>query len=270
MFALTKKNAVIYLLATILFLFHAFADARIIKRGGRGTFSDSNANSFILVEDTNINDLGLMEGFVSLERYSFNSGDDALISTPSECVTNFGTQGDLDNAIQFGGFVPEPCYYQVYENDLRLEMEGFGRSLFSMASSAEVIWTLSQAGMTDIVLNGTVSDSAALLDVLMPPSLVPGEYNIGLEVVFHSGPDNSFFSSFDVHDLNVVDCENVTPTDLQCYHQAWGGASDTLSFGAAYSERLVVLPGSAPLSVSEPASIGILLLGLIGIRRRKQ
>lgn len=270
MFTLHIKSAVIYSLAFFMFLFHALADAGLIRGGGRGTHSDSNAYSYVLVNDDNINDLGLMQGFSSLEYESFNSGDPALLSTPDECVTNFGSLDDLNDAITFGGWVEEPCYYEVYENDLRLEFEGYGRAFFQQASSVDVVWRLSQAGMADIILNGFMSDSAALLDVLMPPELVPGEYILGLEVTFHSGPDNSFFSSTDIHDRDDVDCIDLAPGDLQCYLPNWGGASDTLSFSAEYAERLVVLAGTSPFSVNAPASLGLFLFGFFALRRRQQ
>lgn len=270
MFTINKRSAVIYSLAAVLFLFHAFADARLVRLGGRGSVKDSNAISHLLVNDNNINDLGLMDGFISLEGQSFNSGDDGLLSTPQDCVRSFDSQFDLDQEKMFGGFVEEPCYYQVYENDLRLQMEGFGRAFFDLASSVEVTWTLSKAGMADIVLMGSVFDSAALLEVLMPPELMPGEYTIGLDVTFFSGPDNSFFSSNNSHDLDVIDCVEPTPGDLQCYHPEWGSASDTLSFSAAYTERLVVLAGTDPLTVNAPAGLSLFLLGLVGIRRRQQ
>ncbi len=269
MFTINKKSAVIYSLAAVLFLFHAFADARLVRGGGRGTVLDSNAFDFLLVNNANINDLGLMAGFSTLESQGYNSGEDGLLSTPQDCVRSFGSQDELDQEKMFGGFVEEPCYYQVYENDLRLEMEGFGRAFFDLASSIEVAWTFSKAGMADIVLMGSMFDSAPLLDVLMPPELVPGEYTIGLDVTFFSGPDNSFFSSNNSHDLDVIDCVEPTPGDLQCYHPEWGSASDTLSYSAAYTERLVVLAGTDPLTVSAPAGLGLFLLGLFGLRRRQ-
>ncbi len=272
MFSITTRTLFIYSFAFVLFLFHAFADARLIRGGGRGTHLDSSNTIYTLVDDGFRNSVGLEPGYVPIQENRFNSGSDELISTPEECEALFGSLDDLNAAIQFEGFVDEPCYYEFYENDSKLEFSGFGRGLFDMAAGADVTWTLSRAGFSDIIINDSINSivgNQVLLDTLMPPALVPGEYLIDLDITFFSGPDSTFYRA-QGDSLGDQDCEEVTPGVVECRLRDFFG-SDTLSFSSAYKERLVILPGSAPrVPVSEPAMLGLFLISLIGFRVRKK
>ncbi|GAA0859883.1 hypothetical protein [Aliiglaciecola litoralis] len=266
MFTLTTRSFFIYSFALVLFLFHALAEAGLVRGGGRGTYSDSSNTDFVLVANDQINDLGLREGYTAVEVNGFNSGLDALLATPSFCDIEFFDFQDLQDAINFGGFVEEPCYYQVYENDPTIDFLGFGRGLFQLASNVEITWTLSRAGETPIVLAGAASDiSGENVSYIgpMPTELFAGEYLVDLTVEFFSGPNMEFFrASGDSTD--DVGCDEVAPGDVQCYMREFS-PSDTLRFDSAFSERLVVLPGSAP--INEPAMWGLLGLGLLLLRR---
>lgn len=259
----------VYGFALSFFLFHAFADAVLVRGGGRGTHSDSSITIYTLVDDRFTNNLGLDPDYIPIEEELFNSGLDELLSTPADCEAIFFDAEDLQNARDFEGFVDEPCYYEVYENDLLLEFNGYGRALFDLAFSANITWSLTRDGFPPVIINNDINaivDSEVLLSTLMPEELVPGEYLIDLDVVFHSGPNSTFYRA--IGDITEdIGCDEILPGELECYLLEFSG-SDTISFSSEYRERLVVLPGSRP--INEPFLLSLFLIGLFAVYRHKK
>ncbi|MBU2879478.1 MULTISPECIES: hypothetical protein [Aliiglaciecola] len=269
MFTLPSCRVVIYSLASILFLFHAFADARLVRGGGRGTYTDSATDAYYLIDNLYLNSVGIAEDFMAIQMLSKNSQDPHLLTTPSDCMRNLGSFSDYNFAIDNGFFIEEPCYYEFYENEERLTLNGFSPFAFNLAQSAQIIWTISQLGQPDLTINQNISafdNGDILLDILMPSELIPGEYQVDLDITLYSGLDaNFYYDASGEGNSFQYDCDTVN--DVCGYTSFY--SSDTLSFSARYAERLVIL-AEQQVEVAEPAILALMLLGLMGIRRQKQ
>ena len=267
MFSFTTRSLLIYSFALVLILFHAFADARLVRTGGRGTYSDSSSDDFLLISDIFKNQIGLTTDFVAIQKRGKNSQDAGLLSVPRNCMNNRGTFLDYNFEISNGFFVDEPCYYEFSENEQRLQLTGSTPFNFDLAASAEILWTISQIGSSDLQFQQNISainGSEILLDVLMPPELIPGEYEVELSMTLFSGPDATFYKD-DSGEGNSprIDCDSVS---LVCGYSTYS-QRDTMSLSARYIERLVIRPAA---QIPEPNLLAVLTLGLIGLIRRKQ
>ncbi|MDO6694853.1 hypothetical protein Q4574_16265 [Aliiglaciecola sp. 3_MG-2023] len=269
MFIANSRITVIYSLALVLFLFHAFADARLVRGGGRGTYTDSANVEYYLIDNSYENSVGIGLDFVATQYLYKNSQAPFLLATPNDCLRNLGSFSDYNFQIDNGLFVEEPCYYEFYENETTLSLNGFSPFAFDLAQSAEINWTLSQIGKPDLIIVQNITafdDEDILLDILMPSELIPGEYEVSLDVTLYSGPDADFYNEVSGEGNSLpIDCDPVTNV---CGYTSFI-ASDTLSFTSSYNERLVIL-AEPQVEVAEPAILGLMLLGLLGIRRKQQ
>lgn len=265
----TLRSSLIYSFTLVMFLFHAFADAGLVRNGGRGAVSSSGNDRIFLADDSFINSIGLGVDFTTIEQRSKNIALDGLLSTPQECVRVFGSFEELDQETRFNNFMSLPCYYEFNQDEPRLQMTGFGPLLFNQIDRADITWTFTQTGMPAISVVQDVNaivGNEVLLDVLMPPSLIPGEYDISLEVTMFSGSDRTFYvEQFGDSGLANPVCDDSLPELVCGYPPGTYSPQDTITLRAGYTERLIILPAA----INEPGVLALLLIGLLRLRRRK-
>lgn len=253
-------NRMFYLLLVSMLCFSFFADAKLIRGGGMGNESSSEAQTFFLIADDQLDALGVKTSFTSIDRETLVSGKIPLFAVPTYCY--------VDITFPPPGFVNDPCYYQFYQNEL-LQFEGYMAMFFPNAVQLDLVWTLTGAGFSQS-FTGSNLDRMTLLDTAMP-ALAPGEYQVSLKVKFYAGAGYQFYLDPSAHsdDLN---CGELIPGDentTSCSYN-WA-ASDTLTFSSP-SERVLILAGNKPLDIPAPPTVLLLLLagGLVRRLIRKQ
>ncbi len=248
----------VYGFALSFFLFHAFADAGLIRGSGRGSRTASAAEEFYLVNNIHANRLGLAFDYQAISSTSLQVGRFAAGAAERGCYREFEF-GDPE----YDNFVDDPCYYQFNLGE-RLQFTGFTSIFLSNADRIEAIWSIRQ-GLNRWQFVSDASNSETTLDVLMPADLIPGEYSVSLTYYFYSGNDTSFFYNPDNHNNFPNNCGELIPGDPNSYTCAYDYEQrDSLSFGA--TERMVILAAV----IDSPSSLVLLLFsGLLLIRRMK-
>jgi len=253
-------NRMFYLLPVSMLFLSFFADAALIRGGGKGTESSSEAQNFYRIADTYIDALGVKPGFSATDRETLVNGKIPLFAVPTDCY--------VDVTIMPPDFENDPCYYQFYQNEL-LQFEGYMAMYFENAPLMDLVWTLSGAGYSQS-FSGTHEERKAFLDTTMP-LLAAGEYQIRLMVTFYAGAGYKFYTDPTVHSDNL-NCGELTPGDQSSFSCSYNwGAAESLSFSSNL-EKVVILAGDKPLGIPLPATAALLMLGggLLRWRIRKQ
>ncbi len=244
-------NRMFFLLLVSMLFISNLAAAALIRGGGIGHDSSSDAQNFYRIADDQRNALGVKTGFIATDRQTLVSGHIPLFAVPSSCY--------VDISFPPPGFVNDPCYYQFYQNE-SLQFEGFMAMFFANAARMDLVWTLTGAGYRQSFVGGNL-DQLVLLDTVMP-LLLPGEYQISLLATFYAGAGYQFYRDPSVHsdDLNCGELIAGDPSSSSCSYN-WT-AAESLSFSSA-GARVVILAGDKPPAnpVPAPASVVLLLLG---------
>jgi hypothetical protein len=255
-----QMNRMFSLLLVSLLFISSIADAALIRGGGNGNESSSDAQTFYRIADDQVDALGVKTNFTWTDSETLVSGNIPLFAVPTFCY--------IDITFQPPGFVNDPCYYQFFQNEL-LQFEGYMAMFFPSATQMDLVWTLTGAGFSQSFV-GSNLDRTALLDTLMP-ALDAGEYQISLMVKFYAGAGYQFYRDPSAHnnDLNCGELIAGDDTSFSCSNN-WE-ASDFLTFHS-YSERVLILAGNKPLDIPTPSTAVLLLLGGGLLRRclRKQ
>jgi hypothetical protein len=244
-----QMNRMFSLLLVSLLFISSIADAALIRGGGFGSSTSSEAQNFYRIANDQLDALGVKPSFSFTDRETLISGQIPLFAVPTDCY--------VDISFPPPGFVNDPCYYQFFQNEL-LQFEGYMAMFFPSATQMDLVWTLTGAGYHQSFA-GSNLDRTALLDTVMP-ALDAGEYQISLMVKFYAGAGYQFYRDPSVHsdDLN---CGELNPGDensFSCSYN-WAG-SDFLSF-SSYSERVLILAGDKPVDIPAPGTSMLLLLG---------
>ena len=252
-------NRMSQLLLCSALLFSAASQAALIRDGGRGSATSSNRFDYYLIADDQVNAFGVQYGFTALERTSLIAGQIPLFAVPTTCY--------VDVTIMPPGFVDKPCYYQFYQQE-QLQFEGFAAAFFAVGMQSELNWNLSGNGFSRD-FSGSAGNPLLALDTLMPPDLLPGEYQLSLQLKFTANQGYRFYTDTNAHSDEQL-CGELTandPNSFICSHNWYG--TDSLTFNAN-TERVQLLAGQRPVAVAAPASAGLLLLSVLwlGWRRR--
>ena len=108
-----------------LFLFAQFAEAGLVRTGGRGDFSSNLSQAFYYVDNQYLNEVGIIESAFNFDApFAANSilravggGGRGLGSVPNDCIKGY-TQDDVDNLEQEINFL-----YEDFDNGLITEDE---------------------------------------------------------------------------------------------------------------------------------------------------
>jgi hypothetical protein len=242
-------NRMFYLLLVSMLFLSFFADAALMRGGGVGSSSSSEAQNFYRIADEHIDTLGVKTDFSATDRETLVNGKIPLFAVPTDCY--------VDVTIMPPDFENDPCYYQFYQNEL-LQFEGYMAMYFENAPLMDLVWTLSGAGYSQS-FSGTHEERKAFLDTTMP-LLAAGEYQIRLMVTFYAGAGYKFYTDPTVHSDNL-NCGELIPGDESSVSCSYGwAAAESLSF-SSYLEKVVILAGDKPLDVPLPASATLLMLG---------
>lgn len=246
------------LLYSALF-FSAASQAALIRDGGRGSATSSNRFEYYLIADNQVNAFGVQYGFTALDSTSLIAGQIPLFAVPTNCY--------VDVTFMPPDFVDQPCYYQFYQQD-QLQFEGFAAAFFAVGIQSELIWNLAGNGFSRD-FSGVAGNSLLLLDTLMPPDLLPGEYQLSLQLKFTANQGYRFYTDSNAHSDEQLCGELIAndPNSFICSHNWYG--TDSLTF-YANTERVQVLAGQRPLPVAAPATSVLLMLSVfwLGWRRR--
>lgn len=242
-------NRMFYLLLVSMLCLSFFADAKLIRGGGTGSYTSSEAQDFYRIADTHIDALGVKPGFSFTDKETLVQGQIPLFAVPSDCYFNANFLPP--------GYEEDPCYYQFYQNEL-LQFEGYMGMFFENAPLMDLVWTLTGAGYSQSFA-GSHLDRATFLDSTMP-LLAAGEYQIGVKVTFYAGQGFKFYTDPTVHSDNL-NCGELIPGDENsgsCSY-SWA-AAESLSFSSRL-EKVIVLAGDKPLDIPLPSTAALLLLG---------
>lgn len=252
-------NRMFYLLLVSMLFVSSVADAKLIRGGGFGNNTSSEAQNFYRISDVYINELGVIPSFVATDRETLVSGQIPLFAVPTDCY--------IDVTFMPPNFVNDPCYYQFYQNEL-LQFEGYMAMFFENAPLMDLVWTFTGAGYSQSFA-GSHLDRATFLDSAMPP-LPAGEYQISLQVTFYAGTGFKFYTDPTVHSDNL-NCGELLPGDQSSYSCSYGwAATESLTFSSSL-EKVMMISGDRPLDVPMPATAGLMLLGagLLRLIRKK-
>ena len=269
MISISPQKVAVYGLALVLFLFHAFADAKLIRGRGRGGVTVSFGTLDILVPETEI-----IPGFGMLRWDYYNSppasnpfnsafippGYPMVMPVPDDCFV------ELDSGQQFDD---EPCYYLFRQNE-PLVMTGSTVTHFPLAIQ-DIRWRifdinadlffdlpLYEFGTAFSTIEAGPFDQAEreiYFNAPMPNDIAPGEYRIQIEVT-QTAPDGYVFYSADTTQIGES-C--IFGPGIDC---ALIGQVSGKTFIRSNAERLVI-------TANEPTTIALIVMALFGLYRRR-
>jgi len=272
MFTLNTRSAVIYSLALVLFLFHAFADAKLIRGRGRGGVTVSFGSLDLLVPESEINSFDYLNYsyFESMPEVDvvgvIPPGYPMVQGVPDDCFV------PLDGTTPFED---DPCYWQFGVNEADLSITGSTVSHFASAMQ-NITWQIFEADAIPSIdaplyefdnshtvvgpkpTSGTPPFASEVsFNAPMPISLAPGEYQI-MVTMEQLAPSGYVFYSADT--INSAEACIGPVNNIQCVR--FGEVSGT-TFTQVAIERLVI--------VNEPGILLVLFSGLVFvfIRRRR-
>ncbi|WP_068062485.1 hypothetical protein [Rheinheimera sp. SA_1] len=238
-----------YLLLVSMLFVSCMANAVLMRGGGKGNNTSSEAQNFYRIADEYVNALGVKPSFIATDHETLVQGQIPAFAVPTYCYVDVTTMPP--------DFVNDPCYYQFYQNEL-LQFEGYMGMFFENAPLMDLVWTLTGADYSQSFA-GSHLERAAFLDTTMP-LLAAGEYQIGLKVTFYAGQGFKFYTDPSVHSDNL-NCGELIPGDESsgsCSY-SWA-AAESLSFSSDL-EKVIILSGNKPLDIPIPATTALLLLG---------
>jgi hypothetical protein len=181
----------------ILFFFAQFAEAGLVRTGGRGDFSRNFSQAFYYVDNQYLNEVGIIDSAFDFDSpkaansivRAVGGGGRGLGSVPNDCINGY-TQDDLDNLEQEIDFLRtelseeriteaefdaavaaleaaiygEPCVWEFAQGDA-LDMFGFFSLYFGSPDiSYDVSWLIG-----DISLPGDINTAG---DVVTPDGTI--------------------------------------------------------------------------------------------------
>jgi hypothetical protein len=257
------------------FLFVAvFADAALIRRGGRATISNNSATILLMVPEDQVvgsdssnlklpNDMSIP----SANSVTMEAGTERIYTTDNSCFTLVGNSRQLDtfNASN------QLCYWEFSQGEA-LNMFGFMDHYIPGALSHSVTWEIASptysktfSGPSSTIGNNP-SSSSIVRDIFLnadaPDDLVPGTYEVFATSV-QTAIDGYVFFEYAWVNIFGINCDinNGPGTEPFCL---LGGKS----FGTSYSRtstptRLVITQVSEPMALTSAA-----LLLVLFFRRR--
>ncbi|WP_438865209.1 hypothetical protein [Neptunicella sp.] len=237
------------------------AEARIIRSGGSIKGTDSFNHTVKLVDQSNINSVGLSGGN-DYGSYSYNSFSHYVYATPAmDCHYKIEDTRD--------GFIRTDCDYEFDLGD-RLQLQGFVEVFLNNSASYDIVWEIFQ-GTNSWVFSGSdtwlaedddpASDSDDIkknifLDAAMPLDMLAGDYTVALTFKQFAADGQQYFSYDSLREFYECEQHQVAQDEFEELCGQRGFASDVDSY-TSYREDLHILATDVP----EPPLFSLILAG---------
>ncbi|MDX1536440.1 hypothetical protein [Arsukibacterium sp.] len=217
---MSTKLKLLTLPLLVLFLFSQFAEAGLVRTGGRGDFSANFSQAFYYVDNQYLNEVGIIESAFDFDSpkaansivRAVGGGGRGLGAVPNDCIKGY-TQDDLDNLDQEINFL-----YQDFDNGLITEDElNVGIAALEFAIYGEpCVWefnqgdALSMFGFFSLYFN--TPDVSYNVRWLIDDVSLPGDINTAGDLVTPDGTINNGWVT-----LNTPPTMAFAPGDYMAY-----------------------------------------------------
>ncbi|MGQ8367191.1 hypothetical protein [Glaciecola sp. 1036] len=272
MVSFKPRSLCFYSVVFILLVFNSFADARLVRGGGRGGITVSFGTLDLLVPMSAINDFSLLD----YSYYDSMPSEDRVGIIPPSYPMVQGVPDDCFEPLSGDEpFVDDPCYWEFSETEQTLEFLGSTVSHFENAIQ-NITWQIYPANVSvfsptatplyefdnshttvnPLQYAGNMPHKTLAFSAPMPAGIAPGEYQV-LLTMEQTAPDGWVFYSGDTIS-NLDEACLGDPGNIQC--SLLGNIRGT-TFTQSALERMVV--------VSTPQSIGIFSIIFLLIMRMR-
>lgn len=246
-----------------------FADARLLRFGGRGTISNNSATVVVLVEESAVSGGTLFlngDDVPGIGEVIMEAGAEFVYSVPDVCFTFLGSQEQLD----YFEANNKPCEWLFNEGE-DLNIMSFMDNYISSAASHELSWRvfnddysrLFEGVDVDISPRSVASRADLSLQTSAPDDLKAGTYKVEAKVLQTAPVGFTFFSFGQVENLIpacFIDGPPGSPEQCIYMGQNLGTSFERTSFATTLNIA----------TVSAPAAVGLSLLfgaAAFGLRR---
>jgi hypothetical protein len=217
---MTAKLKLLTLPLLVLFLFSQFAEAGLVRTGGRGDLSLNFSQAFYYVDNQYLNEVGIIESAFNFDSpFAANSivravggGGRGLGSVPNDCIKGY-TQGDLDDLEQ------EIDFLRTELSDGRITEAEFDAAVAALEAAIygePCVWEFNQGDALDMFgffsLYFDTPDISYNVRWLIDDALLPGDINTAGDLVTPDGTINNGWVT-----LNTPPTMAFAPGDYMVY-----------------------------------------------------
>ncbi|SNY45561.1 PEP-CTERM protein-sorting domain-containing protein [Arsukibacterium tuosuense] len=203
-----------------LFLFAQFAEATLVRSGGRGDFSRNFSQAFYYVDNQYLNEVGIIDSAFEFDSpFAANSimravggGGRGLGAVPNDCIKGY-TQDDLDNLEQdIDYWRTELSYGRITEAQFDAEVAALEFAIYG----EPCVWEFAQGDALDMFgffsLYFDTPDVSYNVNWLIDGVSLPGDINTAGDLVTPDGTINNGWVT-----LNTLPTMDFAPGDYMAY-----------------------------------------------------